>query len=98
MRITPAQRRFLRRLATVGESLVPGGYPEAGRDASNWYRTVAILERLGLVTGDRGYEDRYVRVRRGAVIQERRVLVPRLHGSPRRVYLTLPAPAFIYEE
>lgn len=49
MKLTEAQKRFLRETAT-GKNNVPGGYREAGRDASRWYRTLAVLARLGLVT------------------------------------------------
>lgn len=33
-----------------GIALAPGGYPEAGRDASRFYRTHSILNSLGLTT------------------------------------------------
>jgi len=95
LKLTLAQLRFLQHLCQVGESQIPGGYPTAGRDASNWFRTVAVLEKKGLVTGDRGYETAYVLKKHGFGHQERKTLVPRTWGSPRSVTITLPAPSWL---
>ena len=44
-RLTKAQRRLLQ----ANDELPPGGYRGAGPDASRWYRTWAVLQRLRLV-------------------------------------------------
>lgn len=50
-KLTETQRGMLRRLAALPPGrweLCPGGYPDAGRDASGWYRTATILHERGL--------------------------------------------------
>jgi DNA-binding IclR family transcriptional regulator len=95
MKLTAAQLRFLRHLAKSGQSLVPGGYSTAGRDASNWYRTVAVLERLGLVlvTHRSGRYWTTHKTRRGGNTK-----TCTQYGSPCVVEMAFPAPAFVYEK
>ena len=50
-KLTAAQRAMLTRMAgaPLGYELCPGGYPNAGRDAASWWRTVDVLVRRGFV-------------------------------------------------
>ena len=47
-KLTAAQWRMLQRLAGCNGECVPGGRPDSGREASNWYRTLDVLKRHGL--------------------------------------------------
>ena len=50
-KLSSAQRKMLLEMLrnSRGESQVPTGYRTAGRDASNWHRTMDVLAREGLV-------------------------------------------------
>lgn len=48
-KLSPAQRRFLSRLAAAGERCPFTGNRLAGSTASAWHRTAQSLRKLGLV-------------------------------------------------
>lgn len=50
-RLSPTQEETLRQMAEsrLGVSEVPSGYSSAGRDASRWSRTMAVLQGHGFV-------------------------------------------------
>lgn len=50
IKLSETQKNFLLRLAKTDYELPPGGYVEAGRDASRWWRTARVLKRHGFVT------------------------------------------------
>lgn len=96
-KLTPAQLHFLRDLAANGKSSRPGGYPTAGRDASNWLRTVDVLVRLGLVTAYQTVELQVTVTKTRDGYRTSRCWLPQTRHSPQSVTLALPAPAFVYE-
>lgn len=53
-KLSRVQLETLTRIALSGWETAPGGYKNAGRDASNWYRTMGVLERLGFVLSKNG--------------------------------------------
>lgn len=50
MKLSKPQQEFLAAFARHGYLLCPGGYANASRDASAWWRTGLSLEKMGLVT------------------------------------------------
>jgi hypothetical protein len=63
-RLSRQQEAMLYRLKGwgPGAEMSPGGYRTAGRDASAWHRTVAVLVRLGLVTRTSNGSASFVRI------------------------------------